>query len=81
MPSTRFFNTDGPVRPDEHYAISPLARARNNKRQRALARAGDGVALLAPWSMPALLTMVRQRSEGDTLPGEPERHRTAPNPT
>ena len=22
----RFFNTEGPVRPDEHYAIPPLAR-------------------------------------------------------
>ena len=26
MPTMRFFNTEGPVRPDEHYAIPPLDR-------------------------------------------------------
>ncbi len=26
MPPMRFFNTEGPVRPDDHYAIPPLAR-------------------------------------------------------
>ena len=27
----RFFNTEGPVRPDEHYAIPPLARGNKDE--------------------------------------------------
>ena len=27
----RFFNTEGPVRPDEHYAIPPLARGNRDE--------------------------------------------------